>query len=84
MKKMRLIRRRKEEGIITIEALFKTLDTKELWLTIVAVDHDQIGQKRSQYKAEVLKQVQFQRIVSIVSVYLNNKVLIEFSKCFKD
>lgn len=66
MKKMKLIKRRKEEDTITIEVLFKTLDIKGLWLTIVAVDHDQIGLKHSQNKAEALKQVQFQKIVSIV------------------
>lgn len=83
MKKMRLTRRRKEEDIITIEVLFKILDIRELWLTIAVADLDQIGQKHSQYKVEVLKQVRFQRIVSIVLVFSSNKVLIEFNKCFK-
>lgn len=80
---MRLTRRRKEEDIITIEVLFKILDIRELWLTIAVADLDQIGQKHSQYKVEVLKQVRFQRIVSIVLVFSSNKVLIEFNKCFK-
>ena len=61
MKKMRYDQRTRDDDEIMREVLFKILDLKVHWSTIVKVKVDQIDPKR--LKVEIQRQVQFQNKV---------------------